>query len=110
MIEIIGTRPTVIIGCAGAGLSLAVASIANNFEVLFVTYGALTGNQSLFTLRLGNGKWKWDNCKQLACYAIFYGETKIEFSLIVYVIVFPIKVCMFLFLFQVSLSRVLARQ
>ena len=34
---------TAIIGCVGAGVSLAIASIANNFVALFVLYGILAG-------------------------------------------------------------------
>lgn len=37
-------RAAVMIGCIGAGASLAAASIADHFELLFVTYGSLTGN------------------------------------------------------------------
>lgn len=36
-------RATLMIGCAGAGLSLATASILDNFEQLYITYGVLTG-------------------------------------------------------------------
>ena len=39
---------TAIIGCVGAGASLAIASIANNFVVLFIFYGIIAGMIGLF--------------------------------------------------------------
>ena len=43
LMEKTSARTTAFIGCFGSGIALATASIVNNFEVLYVTYGALTG-------------------------------------------------------------------